>query len=206
MMDLKDIPSPIDLRNSQDALEWAMEVNIKRPWRYDFFQKYVDVIAQKQAVDILEIGSGPGFFADFLLKKNLNIRYNAFDFSEAMHELSKSKLLSSDLSRCQFYLGDFKQAGWDHPLAQYDVIVIHQALHELRHKDYAENFHQQVAKHLKAEGLYIVCDHLVAEGAMTNDQLYMSKDEHFTALKNAGFQTEIMYEYQGLCAFQCTQI
>lgn len=30
--------------------------------------------------------------------------------------------------------------GW----GQFDCVIIHQALHELRHKDYAVNFHRQI--------------------------------------------------------------
>ena len=40
-MNIQDVPSPIDLRNPQDALNWANEANDKRPWRYDFFDYYV---------------------------------------------------------------------------------------------------------------------------------------------------------------------
>lgn len=35
-MTIKEVASPIDLRKAADALEWAEEVNMKRPWRYEF--------------------------------------------------------------------------------------------------------------------------------------------------------------------------
>ena len=43
-MKIQEVPSPIDLRNPKDAMEWANEANIKRPWRYDFFDMYVHKI------------------------------------------------------------------------------------------------------------------------------------------------------------------
>ena len=30
---IEDIPSPIDLRNHQHALDWQNSANVKRPWR-----------------------------------------------------------------------------------------------------------------------------------------------------------------------------
>lgn len=32
-----DVPSPIDLKKYQDAKQWELTANLKRPWRYDFF-------------------------------------------------------------------------------------------------------------------------------------------------------------------------
>lgn len=91
-MHIQEVPSPIDLRNQQDAQQWAEEVNIKRPWRYDFFDYYVELIQRIQAKSVLELGSGPGFFAQHLLNQCNELEYIAFDFSEAMHDLSRQKL------------------------------------------------------------------------------------------------------------------
>lgn len=33
---MKDVESPIDLRNYADAFEWQETANVKRPWRKDF--------------------------------------------------------------------------------------------------------------------------------------------------------------------------
>ena len=119
-MSVQDVPSPIDLKNPQDALQWANDANEKRPWRYDFFDYYVNLIQkaarekqhqtdQNVQFNILEIGSGPGFLAKHLLSHCLEIKYTALDFSDAMNELSKSKLLSSELDRAQYLIADFKK-------------------------------------------------------------------------------------------------
>lgn len=83
-------------------------------------------------------------------------------------------------------------------------MIIHQALHELRHKSYAQHFHDQVKNLLNHEGVYLVCDHLYAEDAMQNNDLYMSKHEHKQALESAGFSDiRISLELKGLCLFEC---
>lgn len=207
-MKIQEVPSPIDLRNPKDAMEWANEANIKRPWRYDFFDMYVHKINNLniENIQILDIGSGPGFLAKYLLQYCPDIRYTAADFSNAMHKLSKSKLLTRELNRATFRLIDFKQEGWFEDLGQFDVVIIHQALHELRHKAHAMNFHQQVKKLCKNQTVYFVCDHIFAPDAMQNNQLYMSKKEHFQSLKNAGFKNiELIKDEKGLCLFECIE-
>ena len=141
---INDVPSPIDLRLYTDALEWQEQANVKRPWRKDFFDYYVSLINQKiDQCDVLELGSGPGFLAQHLLSKLPNIEYTAFDFSEALHQLAQDKLTASERARAKYIVGSFKEADWQMALTQkYDFIIIHQALHELRHKRYATDFHK----------------------------------------------------------------
>lgn len=168
-IELNDVPSPIDLRNPDEALQWANEVNLKRPWRYEIFDYYVQyTLKHAPKGQVLELGAGPGYPAKHLLENCPHIEYTAFDFSEAMHELSKSKLITSEMKRATFITGNFKQAHWTEQLIDqstqryFDVIIIHQALHELRHKRYATAFHQAVKTLMHEQTIYFVCDHIFA--------------------------------------------
>lgn len=203
---MNDVASPIDLRNYKDAMEWQDTANVKRPWRKDFFEYYASLI-KRHAFDschILELGAGPGFLAQHLLSQLSDIKYTAFDFSEAMHQLAQQKLTSSERARANYLIGNFKEPDWQSAIKQkYDFIIIHQALHELRHKKYAADFHITVKKLLKPKGYYLVCDHLCAPHAMQNDQLYMNKQEHIGALKEASFENiKMPLEIEGLCLFE----
>lgn len=205
-MNIQEVASPIDLKDPQEALQWANEANLKRPWRYEFFDLYVNKIKSlnKGNIQVLEIGSGPGFLAKHLLQHCKDIKYTAVDFSQAMHELSKSKLLADELDRVQYRIADFKQENWYKGLGQFDVVIIHQALHELRHKAYASLFHHQVKTLLKEDAIYFVCDHVFAVEAMQNNQLYMSVEEHFQSLESAKYQqVKLIKDYKGLCLFEC---
>lgn len=117
-----DVPSPIDFRRMDDALLWAKESNIKRPFRYDFFDAIATEIRNLNAKDIkvLELGAGPGFLAEYLLSKIPYLSYHLFDFSPAMHELS-SKRLAPWKNKCNWLTGDFKQHGWSTQLELYDT-------------------------------------------------------------------------------------
>lgn len=203
---MNDVSSPIDLRNYEDAFEWQETANIKRPWRKDFFDYYVELMKTNRSdpCHILELGSGPGFLAQHLLSQLDHIEYTAFDFSEVMHQLAQEKLNSSEQSRVKYFVGNFKEPNWQNALdRKYDFIIIHQALHELRHKQYAANFHKIIRTLLNPKGIYLVCDHLCAPYAMQNDQLYMNKQEHLDAFSQASFQEiKMPLEIEGLCLFE----
>lgn len=203
---MNDVSSPIDLRNYEDALEWQETANIKRPWRKDFFDYYVELMKTNRSdpCDILELGSGPGFLVQHLLSQLDHIEYTAFDFSEVMHQLAQKKLNGSEQSRAKYFVGNFKESNWQNALDQkYDFIIIHQALHELRHKQHAANFHKIVRTLLNPDGIYLVCDHLCVPHAMQNNQLYMNKQEHLDALSQASFQEiKMPLEIEGLCLFE----
>jgi SAM-dependent methyltransferase len=187
---IHDVPSPIDLCLMSDAREWEATAMFKRPSRTEFFAQFASVI-ESAAVPVhrvLELGSGPGFLAEHLLRALPSIAYVAFDFSPAMHQLA-SERLGSLSSRVQFVQRSFREPGWPVGLGQYECVVTHQAVHELRHKHYASKFHEQVRQLLAPGGVYLVCDHFLGEGGMKNDQLYMTVAEQHATLVSAGFST-----------------
>ncbi len=183
-----DVPSPIDLRLIGEATEWESTALLKRPWRTEFFAEFA-VAIQSSPISVnrvLELGSGPGFLADYLLQAMPNVTYVALDFSAAMHQLA-SKRLGVRTSRIQFVERSFKERSWSQGLGLFEAITTNQAVHELRHKHYAPALHSQARELLTVGGKYLVCDHYVGEGGMTNDQLYMTIAEQREALMGAGF-------------------
>jgi SAM-dependent methyltransferase len=185
-----DVPSPIDLRRMEDARQWAELAMSRRPWRAEFFAAFAAAIGQRVSTDecrVLELGSGPGFLAEHLLRAHPDVIYVALDFSAAMHDLAAQRL--ADLAaRVQFIERSFRDVDWTHGLGSFEFVVTHQAVHELRHKHHALALHTQVRKLLVPQGSYLVCDHFVGEGGMSDDQLYMSVAEQRQALLAAGFE------------------
>lgn len=184
----KDVPSPIDLRLMSDAREWESTATVKRPWRAEFFDRFAAEISMSAIPvrRILELGSGPGFLADRILRDFPNVEYVALDFSAAMHQLAATRL-GPLASRVQFVERSLRESDWSHDLGRFEFIVTNQAVHELRHKRYAAALHSEARKALGPGGVYLVCDHFVGEGGMSNEQLYMSVEEQQSALRDAGF-------------------
>lgn len=185
---IQDVPSPIDLRLMADAREWESTAMFKRPCRAEFFAAFASAIASAflPVRRVLELGSGPGFLAEHLLNCLPTVSYVALDFSSAMHQLAAARL-GSLASRVEFVERSFRESSWPEGLGQFECVVTHQAVHELRHKRYASTLHSQVRQALVQGGLYLVCDHFAGEGGMKNEQLYMSVEEQRLALLGTGF-------------------
>ncbi len=185
---LYDVPSPIDLRVMSDAREWESTALSKRPWRPEFFAEFAKAIQDlpHPEINVLELGSGPGFLAENLLNSLPSISYVALDFSPSMHQLAAERL-GPLATRVQFIERSFRAPEWSQNLGMYQAIVTNQAVHELRHKRYAHELHAKAKELLVSGGAYLVCDHFVGDGRMSNDQLYMTVVEQFEALTSAGF-------------------
>ena len=184
-----DVPSPIDLRTLPDALEWESTAMQKRPWRTEFFEafaKQIEPVSDAGTVDVLELGSGPGFLAKHLLDGLPSIsRYVALDFSPAMHQLARTRL-GVQVARVEFVERSFLQPEWPQGLGKFDFVITHQAVHELRHKKYASTLHAQVVRLLKPAGKYLVCDHFAGVHGMQNTELYMGIEGQSDALIQGG--------------------
>ena len=185
-----DVPSPIDLCDPADAREWERTAQL-RPGRAEMHQAFVDQLRGLGRADlrVLDLGAGPGFLAEFLLRHLPELKMSLLDFSEPMQELAKARLKEYALPQGRFICRSFKDPTWRQGLGTFDVVVTNQAVHELRHKRYAEALHCQVKGVLSPGGVYLVCDHFHGDGGMGNDQLYMTIDEQQDALAGAGFQT-----------------
>lgn len=188
-----DVASPIDLRQMNDAKMWADSALQKRPARTDFFNSFTTAILNYPISNpcILELGSGPGFLAQHVLEIIPVSEYVALDFSAAMHQLAQERL-GSNAGKVQFIERSFKDENWTAGLGKFNVIVTMQAVHELRHKCYAVNLFKQVQQVLKSDGIFLVCDHYAGTDAdgvqgMYNEQLYMTIEEQYAALEQAGF-------------------
>jgi len=63
---IAEIPSPIDLKQTADAEEWARTAFIKRPARAEFIETFARIatqLATQKNIRILELVSRAGFFA-----------------------------------------------------------------------------------------------------------------------------------------------
>lgn len=178
-----DVPSPIDLRRMDDAVAWEATATARRPCRAEFFDAFTRDLGG--ASRVLELGSGPGFLAEHLLRARPGVHLVLLDFSPAMHELARRRL-GTLLQRVTLVERDFKSVDWPAGLGYFDAVITNQAVHELRHKQHAPILHTQVRKLLKPGGRYLVCDHLAGPGWMSNTDLYMTVDEQRSALESAG--------------------
>lgn len=182
-----DVPSPIDLQSEVDAKAWAESANQLRPWRTQFFEAISGAIPSDRPARVLELGSGPGFLAEHILRSHQAVDMVLLDFSEPMHAFARERL-KTFTRRVIYVCRCFKEECWMDGLGTFDYVVTHQAVHELRHKHHAGSLHGSVRSILNVDGRYFVSDHFCGEGGMTNDALYMTVEEQRKALLAAGFE------------------
>ncbi len=203
-MSIVEVPSPIDLRLMRDAVEWERTA-MDRPYREDFFEAITNQlrVSNKPAPTILELGSGPGFLALHILRALPEAKIVLLDFSRAMHDLA-ARRLAHFVDRVTFIERNFKAPHWGEGLGTHDAVVTIQAVHELRHKDYAKAFHYEVKGLLSPQGQYLVCDHHFGDGGLRNDQLYMTIDEQRVCLRSAGYEVADMLIKGGRALYRAT--
>ena len=202
--DPKDVPSPIDLRSMADARDWVDSAMLKRPWREEFFHRIAQELAglDGSGCTVLELGSGPGFLAQRILEALSSVDYIALDFSASMHALAKERL-GDQARRVQFVEADFRLSNWKAGLPKCHAIVTMQAVHESRHKRCAGSLYESIRELLHRDGIFLMCDHLVGDGGMTNTELYMTPEEHVLSLEAAGFvRVELLLRKGGMILYK----
>src|SRR5438876_6403236 len=108
-MNEQDVPSPINLRDPLDAWEWERTAQ-ERPGRVEIFQTIGrELLALgKSDLTVLELGSGPGFLAAYLLDTLPAVRLTLLDFSASMHNLALARL-GSRATQVRFVERSFKE-------------------------------------------------------------------------------------------------
>ena len=182
-----DVPTSMDFREREVARKWEADANVVRPWRTQFFAA---MIAELRALgsaplSVLDLGSGPGFLAQAITDALPSTRYTLLDFSPAMQELASARL--GEQRDVVHVTADMRERDWWRGLPPVDAVVTMQAVHELRHKARAIGLHRGVHEVLRPGGLYLVCDHFLGPGGMSNSDLYMTVDEQRITLVAAGF-------------------
>lgn len=181
LSDDADVPSTIDLRLPADAHAWTREAEVKRPHREQLRALFAANLGG--ATRVLELGSGPGFLAEHLLRMCPITSYTLFDFSRPMLELSREKIGAHPAAT--FVLGDFKQPNWaDHLAPPYDAVVAMQSIHEIRHKRHVPTLYREVHALLGPGGRFLVCDHVPPPNA---NALHSSAAEQLAAMRSVGF-------------------
>ncbi|SRR6266566_7783122 len=185
----QDIPSPVDFHSVEAAQAWAKEAEQKLPSRLEFFNFFVAELTLGQPHTVLELGSGPGFLAEYILTRCPFIHHYALlDFSGPMIEMSRKRLDAFD-DRISFHRVDFKQPHWTDLVVggPYEAIVTIQAVHELRHKRYATAFYSDCKKLIRENGIILICDRVPQDDSERDRALFMTAEEQIVALTQAGF-------------------
>ena len=187
---MRDVPSHHDFFDRAYVKRWAERATRERPERGLFFDAFVREALKipKKEISVFEFGSGPGFLAERLLDRCAISKYNLFDISPLMHELSRGRLARFS-EKTVFLEGDFRKENWSRGLPRnFDLVVSLQSVHELRHARHIPRLYGEVYSVLAPGGLFLVCDHV--NERRSGPAHFMTVAEHLSALEAVGF-TEV---------------
>jgi SAM-dependent methyltransferase len=183
-----DVPSPIDFHDPAQARAWVEETIRGCPYRPRFSDAFASTLNERfdKPIDVLELGSGPGHLVEVILQHCAVMSYVALDFSAAMHDLSRARLVPF-LDRVEFVERDFRVPDWGASLRNFDAVVTLQAAHEMRHKRHLLSFLVAARERLTSEGSLLYCDHSMEPGTGKIPDLMHERDAQLAALHEAGF-------------------
>lgn len=147
------------------ARDWTLRFSPTSS-RLELFEEILNAFRSRQlpSEHILELGTGPGYFAEHLLSALPGVTYEGLDFSRPMLDLAACRLQPFS-SRTKLLQADLLQDGWAslvrHPIG---AIVTTWALHDLGGEDRTLSVYRICHSLLGAGGLFLNGDFIKPEG------------------------------------------
>lgn len=178
-----------NFHNKKFSEEWS---NKFKPTddRLNLFKMIFEVVEKKdQQLQILELGIGPGYLADYILAKCKNIIYEGLDFSEAMLDIAKRRLTSKE-NNLIFTKADLTDENWkDKIKSEPQHIISTWALHDLLNKQNILNVYKSAYEILPIEGKIINGDFIKPEHSVFEyEKGRIKPSEHLNLLRSCGFR------------------
>lgn len=133
-------------------------VNFNQPlWAQAFVLKIMSSFINDNTKNILECGSGTGFWIKFLFSKYPSIKFYGFDLSSKMVELAKKNFgFLPEVSIKQGNILDTKSFSFG-DTSNFDIVFCYDVIQQLYQKDYLKAIYQMLS-HINKDGLVIVFD------------------------------------------------
>ena len=183
---MHEYTGPHDYFDENYVQEWERIANSKRPFRIQFFDLFAAELQQIAGGRLLELGSGPGFLAEHILKRCPVAAYHLFDFSPHMIELSRARLAPFGERVC-LHQGSFLDDDWWRRLpGPFDAIISMQAIHEVRRAERMSQLYSESRLLLKDGGAILIADKMDDETKSEAERF--TADKHLAAFSESGFK------------------
>ncbi|HEU4387395.1 MAG TPA: class I SAM-dependent methyltransferase [Blastocatellia bacterium] len=178
---------PHDYFDETYVNEWAENAGTRRPFRVQFFETFAAELKRLETPSVLELGSGPGFLAEYLLNHCDLASYHLLDFSPHMLDLSRRRL-APFADKTRNYQSSFLDEEWWQAIpGPFDAIVSMQAVHEVRRADRIKRLYAQLKLLLRPTGLILIADQVNSDNKQ--EPQFLTSAEHIAALNQAGFES-----------------
>jgi len=178
-----------EFQNMEFALCWA-ERFVPTPERLRLFELIFSQLKEVIPSDgsIVELGTGPGYLANYLLERIPNASYCGIDYSAPMIEIAQKRLQRFS-SRVTYTQADLVEEAWEESVSKpVHAIVSTWALHDLGSPSSINTVYERSYSALGNKGILINGDFIKPVGAIQEfegGRFYVAK--HLELLANSGF-------------------
>ena len=139
---------------------------------------------------VVELGIGPGYLADYLLRVMPEIQYYGVDFSSPMLDIARQRL-TPHLARVTYVQADLvKDDWWTNIPTPVDTIVSTWALHDLGSQENVEVVYKNCAQVLQDGGMLLNGDFIKPDKAVYEyEPGRFEIAKHIAMLRQAGFKS-----------------
>ena len=178
-----------DFHDAQFSQGWADKFQ-PTPSRLALFETILEALKKidEGSINVLELGIGPGYLADYILQGHTDIQYEGLDFSEPMLQIATSRTIAYN-NRIAFTQADLIKEQWHKKVKkQPQAIVTTWALHDLFSKQNILKVYKISYKLLPKNGILLNGDFIKPEASTFEYEGGRIKpSEHLDLLKEAGF-------------------
>ena len=176
-----------DFHDRDYARDWAARF-LPSPGRLALFDTMVEALREKGAERILELGTGPGYFAEHLLDALPHATYEGLDFSRPMLDLARGRL-ERFAGRTALLQADLMLEDWGYHAMQPDAIVSTWALHDLGGEAATYSVYRSARALLDGGGLFLNGDFVKPDGSPHEfEPGRFPVARHLELLRGAGFE------------------
>ena len=176
---------PHRFHSMEYVAKWAQDVG--NPVRESVFHHMLAqlVLLNEQSPHIIELASGPGILAEFLLERLPNATYEGLDYSAPMLTLARERTERFG-ERVHLHQADLRGDDWPGAAERRPQAVISmQALHDVGDEPEHEAIYAAARQLLRPPGLFLNAD-LVRRSGNASTRIPLSR--HLAMLSAAGFE------------------
>jgi cyclopropane fatty-acyl-phospholipid synthase-like methyltransferase len=186
-MDRKFVGVEHAFHDADYARDWAGRFT-PTPDRLALFDTILETLRSRQPVHVLELGTGPGYFAERLLAALPGVTYEGLDFSLPMLHLAGQRL-GPFAGRIRLLQADLVQGNWGASVRKpVGAIVSTWALHDLGGQEQTASVYRTCASLLDQGGVLLNGDFVKPDGTPHDYEAgRFTVARHLELLAAAGF-------------------
>lgn len=180
-----------EFHDAEFVATWA-ERFVPTPERLELFNVILAELESRVAANgcVVELGIGPGYLADHLLRMMPAIKYYGVDFSRPMIDIARKRLRCHSARLAYIQADLVKDKWWTEIPGPVNAIVSTWALHDLGSRESVEVVYKSCVQVLQDGGILLNGDFIKPDGAIYEyEPGRFEIEKHIDMLRRVGFKS-----------------